>query len=156
MPTDSSSNKPRRLHRWLRTLLGAFLALAVVLVAGIYFATWHLPRLAKWALERAFPGATVEIRKLEIAFPNRLTAESLILKSRKDGATLLTLAGGSITFNFDDLRRRQISEVRLVEPVINASPRLPEAFAAPPSCAVFRKSGHSMGRAKVRLRLRRA
>ena len=54
------------------------------------------------------------------------------LKSRKDGATLLTLGGGSVTFNFNDLRRRQIGEIRLVEPVINASPRFPEAFSAPP------------------------
>lgn len=143
MPTDSSSHRPapRRLRRWLRALLALFLASALVLVAGIYFATLHLPRLAKWALERTFPGATVEIRKLEIALPNRLTAESLVLKSRKDGATLLTLAGGSITFNFDDLRRRQISEVRLVEPVINASPRLPEAFAAPPGAKSAEKAG---------------
>jgi hypothetical protein len=108
-------------------LLAATLAVA----AGVYYATRHLPRLAKWALERTFPGATVEIRKLEIAFPDRLTAESVTLKSRKDGATLLTLAGGSVTFNFNDLRQRKISEVRLVEPVINASPRIPEAFAAP-------------------------
>ena len=117
------------------------LASALVLGGGIYFATRHLPRLAKWALERAFPGATVEIRKLEIALPNRLTAESLILKSRKDGATLLTLAGGSITFNFDDLRRWQISEVRLVQPVLNASPRLPEAFATPPGAKSSGKAG---------------
>jgi hypothetical protein len=106
--------------------------MTVAVAAGLYYATRHLPRLAKWALERAFPGATVEIRKLEIGFPNRLTAESVTLKSRKDGATLLTLAGGSVTFNFNDLRHRQISEVRLVEPVINASPRFLEAFAAPP------------------------
>jgi hypothetical protein len=121
------------LRRWLRTLLGVFLVCILVLAAGIYFATWQLPRLAKWALERTFPGATVEIRRLEIAFPNRLTAESLVLKSRKDGEMLLTLGGGSITFNFDDLRRRQIGEVRLIEPVLNASPRLAEAFAAAPN-----------------------
>lgn len=137
MPTDSSHNRlpPHRLRRWLRILAGVFIALALVLAAGIYFATRNLPLLAKWALERAFPGATVEIRKLEIAFPNRLTVESLILKSRKDGATLLALGGGSLTFSFDDLRRKQIDEVRLVEPVINASPRFPEAFAAPSATA---------------------
>ena len=101
-------------------------------VAGIvYFASLHLPLLAKWALERAFPGATVEIRKLDIVLPDRLIIESLVLKSRKDGATLLKLSGGSLTFNFDDLRRRQIGEVRLVEPVINVSPRFPEALSAP-------------------------
>jgi len=109
-----------------------------VLAAAIYLATRHLPLLAKWALERAFPGATVEIRKLEVILPNRLSVESLTLKSRKDGATLLTLAGGSLTFNFDDLRRRQIGEIRLVEPVINASPRFPEAFSAPPNSKASR------------------
>ncbi|MGA7902167.1 MAG: hypothetical protein WBL40_20935 [Terrimicrobiaceae bacterium] len=134
MPTDSSSRKPapRRARRWLRIFLVVFLSATAVLAAGLYYATRQLPRLAKWALERTFPGATVDIRKLEIGFPNRLTAESVTLKSRKDGATLLTLAGGSVTFNFNDLRRRQISEVRLVEPTINASPRVPEAFTAPP------------------------
>jgi hypothetical protein len=133
LPTDSSSPKPapRRPRRWLRILLAVFLAVIASVVAGVYYATRHLPRLAKWALERTFPGATVEIRKLEIGFPDRLTAESVTLKSRKDGATLLTLAGGSVTFNFNELRHRQISEVRLVEPIINASPRFPEAFAAP-------------------------
>jgi hypothetical protein len=147
LPTDSSSPKPapRRFRRWLRTLLVVFLASALALAAAIYFATWHLPRLAKWALERAFPGATVEIRKLEISFPNRLTVESLVLKSRKDGATLLTLAGGSITFDFDDLRRRQIGEVRLVEPVINASPRLPEAFVLAPGAKSSGKAGVPWG-----------
>ena len=45
---------------------------------------------------------------------------------------LLKLGGGSLTFNFDDLRRRQIGEVRLVEPMINASPRFPEAFLPSP------------------------
>jgi len=126
-------------------LSALFLAAALVLAAGIYFATRYLPLLAKWALERTFPGATVEIRKLEIALPNRLTVESLVLKSRKDGAMLLTLAGGSVNFNFDDLRRRQIGEVRLVEPVINASPRFPEAFAATPDAQASGKLGIPWG-----------
>jgi hypothetical protein len=133
LPTDSSPNRlpPQRPHRWLRILSAIILPALLALAAALYFATRHLPLLAKWALERAFPGASVEIRKLDIVLPNRLTIESLVLKSRKDGATLLTLGGGSLSFSFDDLRRRQIGEVRLVEPVINASPRLPEAFLAP-------------------------
>jgi hypothetical protein len=126
-------------------LLAAILTSTVLLAAAVYYVTRHLPQLAKWALERAFPGASVEIRKLEIGFPDRLTAESITLKSRKDGATLLTLAGGSITFNFDDLRRRQIGEVRLIEPVINASPRLLEAFAAAPNATASQKAGTPWG-----------
>jgi hypothetical protein len=116
----------------VRIVSALILALTLALGGVVYLATLHLPLLAKWALERAFPGATVEIRKLDIVLPDRLTIESLVLKSRKDGAVLLNLGGGSLTFNFDDLRRRQIGEVRLVEPVINASPRFPEAFLPSP------------------------
>ena len=145
MPTDSSSHRPAATASRAAGCASCslFLASALVLAAGIYFATRHLPRLAKWALERAFPGATVEIRKLEIVLPNRLTVEILTLKSRKDGATLLTLGGGSLTFNFDDLRRRQIGEMRLVEPVINASPRVPGSLyrAARPEFARGRSVG---------------
>ena len=147
MPINSSSNKaaPRRWRRWLRGLLVACLAFVLALIAAIYYATRHLPRLAKWALERTFPGATVEIRKLDFDFPDRLTAESVTLKSRKDGVTLLTLAGGSITFSFDELRRRQIGEVRLLEPVINASPRLLEAFTVAPGTKTSSKAGPPWG-----------
>ncbi len=147
MPINSSSNKAASPHwrRWLRALLVACLAFVLALIATIYYATRHLPRLAKWALERAFPGATVEIRKLDFDFPDRLTAESVTLKSRKDGATLLTLAGGSITFSFDELRRKQIGEVRLVQPVINASPRLLEAFTVAPAAKTSSKAGPPWG-----------
>jgi hypothetical protein len=133
LPTDSPRNSraPGRLRRWLRILSLLVLAGALAVAGIVYFASLHLPLLAKWALERAFPGATVEIKKLEIVLPDRLIIESLVLKSRRDGATLLKLSGGSLTFNFDDLRRRQIGEVRLIEPMINVSPRLPEAFSAP-------------------------
>jgi hypothetical protein len=143
LPIDSSSpsRSPKRLHRWLRRLLVGVAAFGLALVAALFAASLHLPLLAKWALERAFPGASIEIRKLEISWPNRLTAESLVLKSRQDGATLLTLSGGSITFEFNDLRRRQIGELRLVEPVINASPRFLEAFSPAPDTAAPTRSG---------------
>ena len=104
----------------------------------------NLAQIAKWALERTFPGATVEIRKLEIIPPNRLSADSITLKSRQDGAVLLTLAGGSVDFNFDDLRRRQIGEVRLVQPSFNASPRLLEIFT-PPAGTAPKKAGTAWG-----------
>ena len=59
--------------------------------------------------------------------------------------SLLTLAGGSITFSFDDLRRGQIGEVRLVEPVINASLRLLEAFAVAPGTKASSEAGPAWG-----------
>lgn len=104
------------------------------------YATRHLTTIARWALERTFPGAKVEITNVEFTLPGRLDVKSLILKSRKDDKVLLSLNGGSLAFNFDDLRNRQIGEVRLVEPVIYASPQLSEAFAPTPG-APQKKSG---------------
>lgn len=83
-------------------------------------------------LERTFPGARIEIKKLAIIFPNRLHADSITLKSRKDNATLLKLDAGSVAFDFTDLWHRQLGEVRLKNPIISASPKLLEAFAPPP------------------------
>lgn len=105
--------------------------LLLVLAAAAFFATRHLAYFARLALERAFPGAKVEIHKLDLTFPNRLDIDSVTLKSRKDGETLLSLAGGSLTFSFEDLWNRRIGEVRLVQPAIFASPRLAEAFTRP-------------------------
>ncbi len=86
-----------------------------------------------WVLSRTFPGATVEIRKLSLAGLNRIEFDSVVLKSRRDSQeTLLTLAGGSVAFTFEDLLNFRLGEVRLNQPVINASPRLLEAFAPPP------------------------
>ena len=67
---------------------------------------------------------------------------------------LLTIAGGRITFSFDDLRRGQIGEVRLLKPVINASPRLLEAFAVASETKSSPRSRPGLGRREIRLRLR--
>ena len=104
------------------------------------YATRHLTTMARWALERTFPGTKVEITNVEFTLPGRLDVKSLILKSRKDNEIRLSLNGGSLAFNFADLRNRQIGEVRLVEPVIHASPQLSEAFAPAPG-APQKKSG---------------
>ena len=147
MPTDSPADKPppiRRRRRWWRRIF-LFAGLVVfVAAAALVYAALNLAQIAKWALERSFPGATVEIRKLEVILPNRLSADSITLKSRQDNAVLLKLAGGSVDFNFDDLRRRQIGEVRLVEPFFNASPRLAEIFTPPPGTAP-KKTGSVWG-----------
>ncbi len=108
--------------------------------AVVIYATRHLTTFARWALERAFPGAKVELSAVEFTLPGTIDIKSLVLKSRKDDKVLLSLTGGSLAFNFDDLRRRQIGEVRLVQPVLYASPKLSEAFAPAPG-APQKKSG---------------
>jgi hypothetical protein len=135
LPTELPSADPpppRRLRRWLRRFVLLSAALLLILGAVVIYATRHLTTLARWALERAFPGAKVELAAVEFTLPSRLDVKSLVLKSRKTHKVLLSLTGGSLAFNFDDLRRRQIGEVRLVAPIIRASPQLTEAFAPKP------------------------
>ncbi len=112
----------------MRRLAGAFLIAALLAGLAAWIAVQNLTHFARWAMERAFPGAQVEIRRVDLILPDRLEVDSIVLKSRKDGAVLLSLARGGVAFNFEDLWSRRIGEVRLEQPVIHASPRLPEIF----------------------------
>lgn len=142
MPTDLPADKPKPpRRRWWRRFFFAAAFLVLVLGLAAFIATRHLAHFAKLALERAFPGATVEIHRLDLILPNRLDIESLTLKSRRDGETLLSLAGGNISFSFEDLWNRRIGEVRLVQPAIFASPRLTEAFIRPAGPAPPKTTG---------------
>ncbi len=109
----------------------AFLLGMLTTGVALYILALNLTPVATWMLERSFPGAKVEIRRMDFKRFGQLDVDSVVLKSRKDGETLLSLAGGSVSFNFGDLRNLQVGEVRLVQPVIHASPRLMEAFAPP-------------------------
>lgn len=131
MPTNSSSGRPRRLRRWLLRL--ALLALVALLLAGgaVVYLLGRLPEIAKWGVERAFPGAEADFHSVQFLSPNHLEVRNLVLKSKKDGATLLTLDRGSVVFEFDDLRRARIGEVRLVYPSLTVSPRIVEALGGP-------------------------
>lgn len=145
LPTNSPADKPAaprplRRRRWLRRFFYTLLLFFVVLAGALFYASQQLPLIAKWALERAFPGARVELRSLDFDGINALTIDDLVLKSRKDGSTLLALDGGTITFSWDDLRRLQIGEVRLVQPQITISPKIMDAFA-PPTGTPTKKAG---------------
>ncbi len=102
----------------------------VLFAVGVWFLVHHLTDLARWGLERVFPGARVEIRQVDYVFPDQIVIEALRLRARDGGEELLSLAKGRLRFDFDDLRQLRIGEVRLEEPVLRVSPRLPEAFAS--------------------------
>ncbi len=145
LPTNLPADKPvppqrKRKRRWLRRFFCGVLIFFVLLAGALFYASQQLPLIAKWALERAFPGARVEVRSLDFDALNTLTIDDLELKSRKDGSTLLSLDGGTITFSWDDLRRLQIGEVRLVQPQITISPKIMDAFA-PPAGTPSKKAG---------------
>ena len=117
----------------------AFLLGMLVAGVGLYILALNLTPVAVWMLERSFPGARVEIRQMGFKKLGHLDVDSVVLKSRKDGETLLSLKGGSVEFNFRDLRNLQVGEVRLMQPVIHASPRLMDAFAPPPGAPEKKK-----------------
>jgi len=127
----SPEPRPRRRSGRLRRLVLALMIFLLLGAGGLFFLSRHLTWVARWAMERAFPGAKVELRHLMLRGFNQLDIDRLALRSRKDDSLLLSLSGGSVTFQFSDLAHLQIGEVRLNDPVINASPRLLEAVAPP-------------------------
>lgn len=135
---ESSDNKgpgkKRKAPRswWWRLLRGtAILSLLVLIVLSgtIFYAMGRLPFLAKWAVERALPGARVEMKTVDILWPDSLRVENFELFSRKDGAKLLGLKAGTVAFDFQSVWTREIREVVLEQPVVEVSPRIGEAFA---------------------------
>ncbi|MEX1117987.1 MAG: hypothetical protein WEB60_04255 [Terrimicrobiaceae bacterium] len=106
------------------------LALTVILIAGGGFYAWQrLPQIATWAMERSLPGARVNLKDITIHFPNHVTVKEFTLHSRETGERLLSLKGGSLTFDFQKLASRKLTSIELVEPVIDLSPGFLALFA---------------------------
>ncbi len=128
LPTPSSNNpKPakRKKRLWVRLFKGlaVSLVLIVVLLAAGGFYAWHsLPKIAKWAIERSLPGAKVELKQVTLTLPGRITVDELTLHSRETGEQLLTLRGGTVTFDFQKLAARELTSIELVEPSIAITP----------------------------------
>jgi len=82
----------------------------------------NLKQLALWGIHRALPAATVEIGRVQFEGISQLVVEKFILRERKTGQEVLRLDQGSIVFAFEKIWRGQVSEVRLVNPIITATP----------------------------------
>lgn len=95
-----------------------------VLVSGVAVLSQNLTRLARWAVERSLPAASVAIKDVHFEGPDRLVVREFVLRSKASGEEVLRLEGGFMVFSFDALRRRQLGEIRLVHPVIRISPGL--------------------------------
>lgn len=105
--------------------------MAVVAVLGVAVLGYlNLTRIVRWTVQRVIPEVRVEIGQVRFEAPRRLVVREFLLRDRKTGAELARLEGGSIVFSFDDLRRRQLGEIRLVNPRLQVSPDLFRAFAS--------------------------
>ena len=92
--------------------------------AALAVLTRNLTSVARWAVQRSLPGARAEIGDVRYEAPGRLVVKKFVLRDKVSGIELLRLDSGIVVFSFDDLRRRQLGEIRLVHPNIRISPEL--------------------------------
>ncbi|MFZ4776153.1 MAG: hypothetical protein ACOYM3_12350 [Terrimicrobiaceae bacterium] len=123
MPSSEPSKPPGRRRR-LKYLTVVLAVVLLVLGAGLLILARNLRTISLWAVERALPAAKAEIGDVRYDAPGSLIFKKFVLYDRVSGAELLRLEGGSMVFSFDDLIRRQLGEIRLMNPNIRISPGL--------------------------------
>lgn len=121
---------PPRRRRWLRRLLFAAATLLALALLAAVLALQNLEAVARFALERVFPGIRVEMGSLRAVSASRVEVRTLTLRSARTREPLLTLDGGSATFRLGDLWRARLEEVRLDQPLLVVSPDLGKALGA--------------------------
>lgn len=91
---------------------------------GVFLLTKNLTSVARWAVQRALPGARAEIGNVFYEGGGRLVVKKFVLRDRMSGVELLRIASGEMVFSFEALRRRQLGEIRLINPFLRISPGL--------------------------------
>ena len=118
----SPEKKPKRRRRRTRALGVLFVLFLVGALGSGWLLVNNLKQLTLWAVHRALPAAIVEIGHVRFDGPSQLIVEKFILRERKSRQEVLRLDRGSIVFSFEKIWRGQIGEVRLIYPVITATP----------------------------------
>ena len=113
-----------RHKKWLRRLAWAILFAALLAGAGFWYAVHNVTEIARWAIRRALPAAKVELGTLRFDSLGKVAIKHFALRDPDSGNDMLRLAGGSVVFSINDLRRGRIGEVRLVDPVVSVGPGL--------------------------------
>ena len=123
------SDKPRpRRRRWLR-IFGAVVAFGVLALGiSIWYLLTNLTELAQWAVHRAIPAAVVEIGNVHFDGVSSLVVEKFVLRDRASNDEVLRLDRGDVVFSFDAIWRNQLSEIRLVNPIIRVNPGIGNLF----------------------------
>ncbi|MBE2203268.1 MAG: hypothetical protein IAE94_02850 [Chthoniobacterales bacterium] len=115
--------RPRRWF-WLKRL-AIFLAGALfVFGIGVWILTKNLTLVTRWAVQRALPAARAEIGGVSYEGGGRLVVKKFVLRDRVSGVEYLRIDRGEVIFSFEDFHRRQLGEIRLVNPFIRISPGL--------------------------------
>lgn len=110
--------------------MAAVLLIVVGAVGGGWYLVHNLTRIARWAVHRALPAASVQIGSVYFRGASEMVVEKFVLRARGSEDILLQLDQGAIVFSFDKIWRGKVGEVRLVNPVINASAGLAKLLPA--------------------------
>ena len=107
-----------------RLRLAAFLAVIALIGLGVGFfiLTQNLTRLAQWGIKKSLPAAKIDVQDVQLSGPGEITFTNFVIHDPQTGQELVRLEKGTVVFSFDDLAKRQLGEVRLVNPVIVVSP----------------------------------
>lgn len=122
-----------RRKRLLPKLLAFFVAAATAAILCITGAVLlvlnNLEFITEWSIGRLLPGASVELKHVELHNWNEVRVQELQISSKKSGATLLRLEGGRMVFAYDELLSGKLREIDLVAPELTASPDLFALFS---------------------------
>jgi hypothetical protein len=109
-----------------RLLWGLLVALSVVLIVagvGIYWLlSADLTPVARQALKSSLPGAQVDVQDVRMSAPGELEFSNLVIADPVTGRELVRLERGKASFTFEDVARRQIGELQLLNPLLRISP----------------------------------
>ncbi len=104
-------------------VLAAAAALIVATGAGLYWlSSVDLTPVARQALKTSMPGAQVDVQNVRMDVPGELVFSNLVIADPVTGRELVRLERGRAAFNFEDIARRQIGELRLENPLVRISP----------------------------------
>ena len=113
--------KPRKFP-WLPVLGLGLLAALLATALGLFWLSRNLTPVTRWVLKKSLPAAEVEITGVAFGGPGEIAFENLALRDPATGKDLVRLERGKVVFSFQDIARRQIGEIHLVNPLLAISP----------------------------------
>lgn len=114
--------KKSRRFPWLPALGLGLLVVVLAATLGLFWLSKNLTPATRWALKKSLPAAEIDISEVKLGGPGEITFENLTLRDPATGKDLVRLERGKVVFSFQDIARRQIGEIHLVNPLLVISP----------------------------------
>ena len=125
--------KNPRKFPWLPVLGFSLLVLALAASVGLFWISKNLAPVTRWALKKTVPAGEVDVGAVTFGGPGELVFENLVLRDPATGKDLVRLERGRVVFSFEDIARRQIGEIHLVNPLLVISPGWSGLFPEAPA-----------------------